>query len=159
MIYQGDVDFKLKINGKQYEIKNHNEGSPYLKYVFAKMMIGEFDKSVDSPGFVAIYKKANAESQEELFTKKNIEISASQLIEQLNGFPSAVSFTAYVTFNNLQDAVSGDDTSKYSFKLITRDGKNILASIDVSAVSLSYITSGTTATLTWNLRIINKSEY
>ena len=157
MLYKGDVDFSLKIKGKQYLLKSHNAGTTYLKYLFAKTLYGQIDDK-DIPWYVGIwYESPSGEITQ--FTRKQIPISGRQLNTKVGKYNTVVTFTANIKYEDLLEAVDINDQKQYWFYLFPKEGTDHIAQINVSPKNLSYITVGTTATLTWNLRLLNYNEF
>lgn len=164
MGYKGDVSLKLKINGKLYEVSNHNEGLNYLMYIFAVMMTGntlgtytpqyiDLRKEYDDGGTITIQSYFNFLSE---VTAKRYYAEGSEWIAE---------FTSVISSEQLLQTISPDDPSNYYLYLMTgydaensRERQHDLARLKISTKSLAQITPGITATLVWSLKLVNVSE-
>ena len=164
MLYQGDIDMSLLINGQLYNLIHHNNGSVYLKYLFAKLLVDGRIEDWEKPGFITIVKVEPESGIESPFIDKDIAISGEQLVDISNGYPTAATLTAYITYDDLREPVDATEIADFYIYLLTepnpnnRNIKQQLAKFKVTATTLSYITPGTTATLNWTLKIINKGK-
>jgi len=60
LCYQGKVDFKIKVKGKTLTISTFNAGELYLKYMFAKMLVGDLPAeaiNIDTSGKITYNKR------------------------------------------------------------------------------------------------------
>ena len=62
--YSGQVNVKLKINGKLYEVKEHNEGLNYLMYIFAVWITGNMSNESFVPQYIDLRKVYEEEGEE-----------------------------------------------------------------------------------------------
>lgn len=163
--YIGNVEVKLKINGKLYSVTNHNEGLNYLKYVFAVLLSGNDIGTAYSPQFVDLRKEYDVEGESVLTSYFNFfsEITAKRYYAEDEDW--IAEFTAVISSEQLLQTVSPDDTSNYYLYLISGydpdneiERQHDLARLKIDARTLALITPGITATLVWSVKLVNVNE-
>lgn len=165
LAYQGHVDVKLKINGKLYDIGNHNEGLNYLKYIFAVFITGNEVGSAYFPQYIDLRKEYQQESEttESSFLTHFSDITGKRYyLDNGNWYAE---FTSVLSSEQLLQTILPDDSASFYLYLMTGyDEDNVserqhdLAKLTITAKTLSLITPGITATIVWNMRLINASE-
>lgn len=161
--YEGDVTVKLKINGKLYEIENHNEGLNYLKYIFTVFITGNDVGTAYYPQYLDL-RKDYTDVGELSFLNYFSEITGKRYYYD-NGSWYA-EFTTVISSEQLLQTVLPDDTSDYYIYLMTgydeantTETQHDLARLSITPKTLSLITPGITATIVWSMRLVNSSEF
>lgn len=163
--YVGKAEIKLKINGKLYSVKNHNEGLNYLMYIFAVLLSGNDIGTAYTPQFVDLRKEYIIEDVPVLTSYFNFfsEISAKRYYSEDGQW--IAEFTTVISSDQLLQTVSPDDTSNYYLYLLTGYDNNNeierqhdLARLKIDAKTLALITPGITATLVWSVKLVNVNE-
>lgn len=162
MVYRGDVDVKLKINGKYYSINTHNEGLNYLKYIFAVFITGNLMNEAYYPEYIDLRKQYEEDSVviERSFLNYFSKITGKRYY--LDNGDWYAEFTAVISSDQLLQTVLPDDSSTFYLYLMTGYDENNtverqhdLAKLEITAKTLSLITPGITAAIVWNMKLVN----
>lgn len=158
--YSGNVQVKINICGKLYDITDHNEGLDYLKYVFALLMTGNIANNLFVPQYIDLRKEE--EDEEEVITESSYlnyisPISAKRYYKENNDWYAEL--TGVIASDQLLQIVVPTDPDDYYLYLMTGftdDGKsNDLARLPITVKTLSQITPGITATIVWSMKLTN----
>lgn len=165
LYYKGNVSIKLKINGKQYEVSNHNEGLAYLMYIFTVFLTGNYTGgNLGIPQYVDLRRKEDGSDEELTFLKSFSEITAKRYYQ--SGTSEWIAeFTTVLASEQLIETINIDDTAIYTLYMMTgydetntNEKQHDIAKLLVSPNVLSQITPGITATLVWSMKLMNYEE-
>ena len=161
--YKGDVSLKLKINGKFYEVSDHNEGLDYLMYSFAVFLTGNYTGNSAYPEYIDL-RRIEAGSDIELSYLKYLSpITAKRYFKDNDEW--VAEFTVSLQSEQLLDTINVDDPSTYTLYMVSgfdndnsAERQHDLAKLRVSTSVLSQITPGMTASLVWAMKLTNYQE-
>lgn len=163
--YSGQVNVKLKINGKLYEVKEHNEGLNYLMYIFAVWITGNMSNESFVPQYIDLRKVYEEEGEEieRSFFNYFSTITAKRYYSDNNEWYAE--YTSVISSEQLLQTVLPDDSSTYYLYLMTDydDSNEIerqhdLARLIITPKTLALITPGITATIVWSMKLVNYVE-
>lgn len=169
IFYKGSVSLKVKINGKLYELQDHNAGLDYLFYMFAVFMTGNFNSStmVIKPSYLdlrrAEYVSPGVFLPDTTYLRYLPSISAARYYQESGKWYAE--FTSTLNAEALLDTINSDDSSEYFLYLITEyDNNNAseryhdIAKLQVTTNVLAQLTPGIVATVVWTMQLENPSS-
>lgn len=168
IIYNGQVNLQIKIGDKLINLDEHNEGTYYLKKVFAMAMCGVSIGSQHIPQYIdlmfsdptaTVVEWKSALKQQLSLTSKTYSPTTDN--DSVN--PSA-SFTATLASSNLTMTIDEMSANNYSLRidLITgfdsKGAQHTLATLPIAISKLEKLSSGMQAVITWTMRLLNTTE-
>jgi len=164
--YVGHVELSISVNGKVFKLNKHNAAEPYLKRVFAKMLIGLYNDSCDRPESIMLKCKEEGSEVWKNYLTSSLPVSGSELTNPNNSGQWTATFTAVIPYASLIAPV--DESTGSLFKLYLRGGLDTskynnedyheLASIALEPADLAAITPGTQAIVKWSMRLVDVEE-
>lgn len=161
MAYHGFIDVQINYKGKTINFTKHNEGTTYLKQVFARVLTGNYNIGQDTPQLLDLeYQTGDGKWVSYLLGK--IDLTSKKPYRYGNQW--FASFTATLTSSNLSDYIQEGSGVNYRFAITTNklsiydDSTEAFAYVSVSDELLSKIVPGSQAIVTWNMQLINEEE-
>lgn len=152
--YKGKVNVKLRIKDKVVSINNHNAGLKPLSLSFAKFITGNPITENDIPVYLDLTKAhtENDPAVSMLITKVRLSGRYFELDSETDTY--VAKFNAVISNSSLTETISRSDTSIFKLVLCTAGTPQTpLATMDVSAETLSLITPGTQAIIEWTMML------
>lgn len=168
ILYEGQVSLQIKIGNKLITIEDHNEGTYYLKKVFAMTMCGETIGAQHTPQYIDLmFCDPSAKVIEwKSILKQQLPLTGkfySPAVDNEAVNPDA-SFTATLSSTNLTMTMDEVASNKYSLRidLVTGFDENglqhRLATLPIAVSKLEKLSSGMQAIITWVMRLLNTTE-
>lgn len=161
MAYHGFIEMKINYKGKVLTFEHHNEGTEYLKKVFARVLTGNYNQNQDTPQLLDLeYLAPDGNWISYLLNK--IDLTSKKPYRY--GTQWYASFTATLTSADLSDYIQEGSGIRYRFVITTNkltlyeDSTEAFAYVEVSDELLSKIVPGSQAIITWNMQIVNQEE-
>ena len=162
LAYKGFIEIKLNYKGKQISILRHNDGTEYLKKTFAQILTGNYSAQQHLPQKLDLEYQLTDGSWISYLQGK-VDLTAKRPYRY--GTDWYASFTALLSSDNLQDIVEEESATKFRFALTTNNlslynnSSETFAYVDITPDILCKIVPGSQAIVTWNMQILNISEY
>lgn len=152
--YKGEVVLKLNVAGKVIQIKQHNEGTPYLMKIICQFLTGNFPGNAYLPQYIMLEVSDDGGTSYSDFLNSKQPLTAPNY--DYTGGNWVASFTAVINYANLLEVITPDDPRL--FRLTMKSGTSTaddVAHISVAAVDLSKISPGTNLILEWKMAVVN----
>lgn len=154
VFYKGKVNLQLKIKDQIISIDNHNAGLLGLSLSFCKFITGNSITENDIPIYIDLTK-----SDEEFDIGDSILINKIRLSGRFfeldptsNNY--VAKFNAVISNSSLTETISRADSNYFKLILYTAGNpQTALATMNVSAETLSLITPGTQAIVEWSMML------
>lgn len=158
LLYSGKVKLYLNIGNKTIEINEKNEGTITLHESICRFLAGQYRGNYDIPQYLDIRTQDNVSVLINV-----IPLSGRTYIS--DGDNVYTRCDCSVLFSSLISQIVADESVTYKLVLCADKDPEIpdstyrdLAIVNVSSLSLSRITQGTSAAVEWRLYIYNESE-
>lgn len=148
--YKGIVNVKIKIKDKIVSFENHNAGLPLLGKSFCKFITGNTTTEEDIPYYLDILKDGGAPENSILVNK----IHLSGRYWEYNDPNYIAKFTAVVSYSSLKSVINRSDSGQFKLYMYSAGANpQALATMGITAESLSLITPGTQAIIEWSMML------
>ena len=152
--YKGTVDILINIGDKSINVISHNSGTNNLFQAICKFLAGEAPGNRDIPKYLDV-----RESNNNSILNSLIPLSGRSVGSDVNGIYTQCSCS--ILYQYLLDSISAQEGVNYklvlcSEPLTSSSNYRDLAEVEVSSLTLSRITAGTSAAVQWKLYIKNE---
>lgn len=157
--YTGKVKLFININNKSFEVDASNTGTITLMESICRFLSGQYRGTIDIPLYLDIRNSGSASVLVNL-----IPLSGRTFVS--NGTDTVYTrCEATILYSSFSEPVEAQEGTNYTLVLCADPDPNLptlgnrdLATVSLSSLVLSRITSGTSAALEWRLYIQNGSD-
>lgn len=149
--YKGIVTIKFKIKDKIVSFENHNAGLPRLGKSFCKFITGNATTDEDIPYYLDIIKQVDGAADSSILINK---IHLSGRYWEYSDPNYVAKFTAVVSYSSLKQSINRSDSGTFKLYMYSAGAlSEALATMVITAESLSLISPGTQAIIEWSMML------